>query len=117
MTQDTIRILRVIEYTGPRDKVKDQVSRSLHGAKFLPSGVTIRAATVGTYPEIIDDIPTTICPDCGHLEHTTPCTYTFGPGSVAEGEQCDCQRVSNWQFAHLEGTGNRKKLPDEEPQG
>ena len=51
---DNIRILRIIEYTGPREKVEDQVARSLHGEKRLPNGVTIKAATVGTYPEIID---------------------------------------------------------------
>lgn len=41
----------MIEYTGPRDKVEDQVSRSVHGEKRLPTGVTIKAATVGAYPE------------------------------------------------------------------
>lgn len=55
---DNIRVLRVIEYTGPRDKVEDQVARSLHGEKRLPNGVTIKAATVGVYPEILDNVIT-----------------------------------------------------------
>lgn len=56
---DTVRILRVIEYIGPRDKVEDQVVRSLHGEKRLPSGVTIKAATIGAYPEILERLPVT----------------------------------------------------------
>lgn len=52
---DHIRVLRIIEYTGPRAQVEDQVSRSLHGQKSLPNGITIRAATVGAYPEIIEE--------------------------------------------------------------
>lgn len=54
---DDIRVLRVIEYTGPRDKVEDQVARSLYGEKRLPTGVTIKAATVGAYPEILKGLP------------------------------------------------------------
>ena len=56
---DIIRVLRVIEYTGPRDKVEDQVARSLHGEKRLPNGVTIKAATVGAYPEMLEGLPVT----------------------------------------------------------
>lgn len=56
MKTDTIRILRVIEYVGPRGVVEDQVARSLHGQKSLPNGVVIRAATVGAYPEILQDM-------------------------------------------------------------
>jgi len=50
-----IRILRVVEYRGPRAAVEDQVERSLHGTKRLPTGVIISAATVGQYPEMIDN--------------------------------------------------------------
>ncbi len=56
---DIIRVLRIIEYTGPRDKVEDQVARSLHGEKRLPNGVTIKAVTVGAYPEILENLPVT----------------------------------------------------------
>ena len=49
----------MIEYTSPRDKVEDQVARSLHGEKQLPTGVTIKAATVGAYPEILEGLPVT----------------------------------------------------------
>lgn len=55
---DIIRVLRVIEYVGPRDNVEDQVARSLHGEKRLPNGVMIKAATLGAYPEVLDRIIT-----------------------------------------------------------
>lgn len=54
---DHIRILRVIEYRGPRKQVEDQVARSLHGERRLTNGVIIAAATVGTYPEILEGLP------------------------------------------------------------
>ena len=44
---DIIRVLRV------REAVEKQVSNSLHGQKQLNSGVLIKAATIGNYPEIL----------------------------------------------------------------
>ena len=57
MSEDRIRVLRVIEYEGDRAAVEYQITRSLHGerqATWPDKGtVTIRAATLGTYPEIL----------------------------------------------------------------
>lgn len=50
---DIIRVLRVIEYVGERIVVEKQVANSLHSTKTLP-GLTISAATVGTFPEILN---------------------------------------------------------------
>lgn len=50
---DTIRVLRVLEYVGPREEVERVVALSIHGERQF-GGVTMRAATVGTYPEILD---------------------------------------------------------------
>ena len=52
---DSVRVLRVIEYTGPRDAVEEQVKRSIHGERRV-KGVVIRAATVGDYPDILDSV-------------------------------------------------------------
>jgi len=55
---DNIRILRVIEYSGPRDLVEPQVAASLHGEKrIVKQGrtLTIKAATIGTVGEVLDD--------------------------------------------------------------
>lgn len=52
--EDTIRILRIVEYTGPRSAIEEQVRNSIHGERKVVHGtVTIRAATVGEFPEIL----------------------------------------------------------------
>lgn len=57
--EDTVRVLRILEYTGPRSKIESLVAKSIHGERRLankhdPSrGVVIRAATIGQYPEIL----------------------------------------------------------------
>lgn len=51
---DIIRILRIIEYTGPRAAVEKQVEMSLHGEREGMHGCKIRAATLGLFPEILE---------------------------------------------------------------
>ena len=54
---DTIRVLRVIEYVGPREAVEELISKSIHGERcYMRNGkdIVIRAATLGTYPEILN---------------------------------------------------------------
>lgn len=53
-SQDLVRVLRIIEYTGPRKRVERQIQESLHGTKNCGFGLVIRAATIGTYPEILN---------------------------------------------------------------
>lgn len=55
MSQDRVRVLRVIEYTGPRDWVEKQVAASIHGTKDLGLGRLINVATIGAYPEILEN--------------------------------------------------------------
>jgi hypothetical protein len=64
---DIVRVLRVIEYVGPREAVEKQVSDSLHGQKQLNNGVLIKAATIGNYPEILQsaDKESTFNDECG----------------------------------------------------
>ncbi len=50
---DKVRVLRVIEYAGERDRVETLVANSIHGEKQV-GGLTIKAATIGTYPEILE---------------------------------------------------------------
>ena len=57
---DTIRILRIVEYVGPREGVEDIVAGSIHGTRTIsrPSGyVSIRASTIGAFPEILEHQP------------------------------------------------------------
>lgn len=50
---DIVRVLRVIEYVGPRDWVEATVARAVHGEKEVGPGRYIRAATLDQYPEIL----------------------------------------------------------------
>lgn len=56
---DTIRVLRILEYTGPREAVERQIKRSIHGERVIRDGsrpgdtITIRAATIGEFPEVL----------------------------------------------------------------
>jgi len=61
MSQDKIRVLRVIEYSGDRAAVEDHLKKVLYGEKTMtdhsPSRLgtyTIKAATVGAFPEIFE---------------------------------------------------------------
>jgi hypothetical protein len=48
-----IRVLRVIEYIGPREEVEKILSQSIQGDKYIPkTDVLIRTATVGNFPEV-----------------------------------------------------------------
>lgn len=54
---DIVRVLRIVEYVGPREAIEKQVANSIHGSRTYPTRfgeVTIRAATIGEYPEILD---------------------------------------------------------------
>jgi len=50
---DIVRVLRVIEYVGSRTAVERTVAKSVQGTKVCGL-VTIKAATIGSYPEILE---------------------------------------------------------------
>lgn len=54
--EDIIRVLRIVEYIGPRSKIEQQVLNSIHGERSFGNyaGITIRAATLGEFPEIME---------------------------------------------------------------
>jgi len=58
MAEDIIRVLRVIEYVGPRDRVEETVASSVHGTKDCGLGLTIRTATIGEFPEVLEKAST-----------------------------------------------------------
>ena len=55
--QDQIRVLRIYEFVGDREVVERQVAQSIQGERQLRQKegyCIIRAATIGTYPEILE---------------------------------------------------------------
>lgn len=54
--KDQVRVLRLIEYVGPREWVESTLERSVKGTRHVGKG-TIRAVTLGDYPEILENLP------------------------------------------------------------
>lgn len=52
MTEDIVRVFRVVEYVGPRSWVEQTVLNSIQGELRISENKVIKAATLGTYPEI-----------------------------------------------------------------
>lgn len=63
MSEEIVRILRVVEYVGPRSAVEYQVSKSIQGTRQFPcrdkdnhsAQMRITAVTVGAFAEVISD--------------------------------------------------------------
>lgn len=51
-----VRVLRIIEYVGPREWVEETVINSINGTKIVNINCMIRAATIGSYPEILSPV-------------------------------------------------------------
>ena len=51
--EDLVRVLKIVEYIGPRKAVEALLDASLHGAKKVPGDVLIRVGVVGDYPELL----------------------------------------------------------------
>ncbi len=57
MAQDNIRVLRVIEYSGPRAEVEKQLQLSQRDGTHefnKRNGVRVKIATIGDFPEILE---------------------------------------------------------------
>jgi hypothetical protein len=67
MPQDIVRVLRLIEYEGPRDLVEKQVKDSLHGTRTgirdkENNSVRITAVTLDTFPQVLEEARQIPCP-------------------------------------------------------
>ena len=56
MAEDTIRVLRLYSFEGPRSMIEKQLERSLADRTNHPGieGLTIKVATLGSFPEIME---------------------------------------------------------------
>lgn len=55
---DFVRVIRILEYTGPRERVQEQLERSgvpNNGQKSWDGLMRIRSALLGDFADIIDD--------------------------------------------------------------
>ena len=53
-SEDKVRVVRIVQYEGPRSNVERVVAQSIHGTHTFGQDVYISAATLGTYPEILE---------------------------------------------------------------
>ncbi len=51
--EDIVRVIRIVEYVGPRQWVESTVERAIHGTKVLGRNQRISAVTLGAFPEIM----------------------------------------------------------------
>lgn len=86
-TMKQVRVLRVIEYVGDETWIKDQIENSIHGVKKIDGKNgkgEIRCATVGIYPEILQDLED-VCTDCNHD------ASFHNNGAHCQYENCTCK--------------------------
>lgn len=55
VTEDKVRILRIIEYVGPRSDIEKVLEQGIQGTKTF-GRVVVRSVVIGSYPEILDRI-------------------------------------------------------------
>lgn len=53
VAEEIVRVLRVVEYVGPRVWVESTVARSVQGTRVIDGNKEIRAASIGTYPDVL----------------------------------------------------------------
>lgn len=70
--QDIVRVLRVIEYVGPRDWVERTLEKSIHGTLRISEVTTISAVTVGEFAELLSKVDIKMCGE----------TFTDGYGFI-----------------------------------
>ena len=68
---DIVRVLRLVQYVGPRVLVEEQVHSSIHGTRLvmagrakdtgLTLGVLVTAVTIGEFPETLPVGATAAC--------------------------------------------------------
>lgn len=109
--EDLVRVLRIVEYTGPRAAVEECVAKSIHGERrFGPHGkeIAVRVATIGEYPEILDTPSTPIAPSLytvGWENAQGPIGSRSAPGDLAIALQTSPFTIYMWEGA--EGAESR----------
>jgi hypothetical protein len=58
VAEDIVRVLRVLEYVGPRSKVEATIKKSINGTLLVNAtgrddSFVIHAATIGEFPDIL----------------------------------------------------------------
>lgn len=68
MVEDTVRVLRVVEYEGPRGQVEETLINSIHGTAMFGE-LRVTAATLCEFPQVLDEARRVSTP--GEIEELT----------------------------------------------
>ena len=60
--EEIVRVLRLVEYEGPRKEVEEQVRNSIHGTRMGMKCVRITAVTLDQFPEVLVEARNILCP-------------------------------------------------------
>ena len=88
--QDFIRVLRIVQYEGPREWVERTVTNAVHNTRIVGPGKRITACTLGAFGESIGE----------------PKPYTPDTTDPAERRFADAVRVLWNAFNHLDDALN-----------
>lgn len=55
VSEDKVRVLRIIEYVGPRSDIEKVLEHGIQGTKTF-GRVVVRSVVIGSYPEILERI-------------------------------------------------------------
>jgi chromosome segregation ATPase len=50
-----VRVLRLVEYEGPRKEIEEQLKNSIHGTRTMRRALRITATDLGRFPEVIEE--------------------------------------------------------------
>lgn len=50
---EIVRVIRIYEFSGPRHVIEKQLAMSVQGEREFGNGGTVRAATLGLFPEVL----------------------------------------------------------------
>lgn len=94
MAEDTVRVIRIVVYEGPRKRVEETVARAIHGTKDAGRCLWITATTLGDFAEIMEiaahdsEYVEPMCARCRHAKGK------HGDQLRAIDELCSCCAVA-----------------------
>lgn len=69
MPEDTVRVLKIVEYVGPRSAVERHLANANWNLRKQSDGLTIRTAIVGQYPEVLEQAEPELEPEPNVPKH------------------------------------------------
>lgn len=69
MAEDIVRVLKIVEYVGPRSAVEKHMANASWTMRKQSDGLVIRTAIVGQYPEVLEQAELELEPEPNVPKH------------------------------------------------